>query len=362
MDRWLMLMIALWPAAAAVLGAAFGGEGERREARPRAREIGLSIGFLPSGPLGAITDVPGVTVGQVTIRRGDSIRTGVTAILPHARNLFREKVPGSVVVLNGFGKIVGTTQVAELGSIETPIVLTNTLAVPEAMAAVRDHVLAQGGNEDVLSVNPLVAEVNDGYLSDIRSLPVTREHVLEAIRSARGGPVETGAAGAGTGTRCLGFKGGIGSASRVAAGATVGVLALTNFGGTLSIPGKGSLPESGADPDRDGSCVFVVATDAALDSRQLRRLATRALGALAALGSSLSHGSGDYGIAFAVPPAGAPARIDADLDPLFRGALEAAEEAILDSMLRAETTTGRLGRTVEAIPIERVKALIGEKK
>src|SRR5216684_588891 len=296
--------------------------------RPRAREAGVIVGILPVGPHNAITDVPGVTVGYKTIIEGEKIRTGVTAILPHKGNLFREKVPGAVFVGNAFGKLAGSTQVTELGEIETPVLLTSTLSVPRVADAVLDYMLALPGNEDVQSINPVVGETNDGYLNDIRGRHVGREEVFGAIKNAKGGSVEEGAVGAGTGTVAFGFKGGIGTSSRrlpaSLGGYTVGVLVQTNFGGVLTIAGapvgqelgryylkqelergneirsptgsKGpGVPGSDAG---DGSVIIVIATDAPVDARNLRRMAARSMMGLARTGSAASNGSGDYAIAF----------------------------------------------------------------
>src|SRR5215471_1759366 len=300
--------------------------------RSRAREMGVRIGVLPTGPLNAITDVSGVLVGQTTIVRGDNIRTGVTAILAHGGNLFREKVPGAVFIGNAFGKLAGSTQVNELGEIETPILLTCTLCVPRAADALLDYMLALPGNEDVMSLNPLVGETNDGYLNDIRQRPISRDDVFAAIKSARGGPVEEGSVGAGTGTVAFGFKGGIGTSSRklpaTLGGYTVGVLVQTNFGGVLTIAGapvgqelgqyylRQELQQQGSGHDKaDGSCMIVVATDAPLDARNLKRLAARAWLGLARTGSSASNGSGDYAIAFSTAP---QVRIRSSEKPLTR--------------------------------------------
>ena len=287
--------------------------------RPRAREAGIKVGILPAGPLNAITDVNGVLVGHTTVIRGDNVRTGVTAILPHGGNLFREKVPGAVFVGNGFGKLAGSTQVNELGEIETPILLTSTLSVPRVADYLLDYMLALAGNEDVQSINPLVAETNDGYLNDIRSRPLTRDDVFAAIKGAKTGPVLEGSVGAGTGTVAFGFKGGIGTASRKLpaklGGYTVGVLVQTNFGGVLTINGapvgeeldryylreelnaaarQGETKET----DADGSIIIVIATDAPVDARNLNRLAARTMMGLARTGAAGSNGSGDYAIAF----------------------------------------------------------------
>ncbi|MHC4179770.1 MAG: DmpA family aminopeptidase [Planctomycetota bacterium] len=351
----------------------------RDSARPRARQIGIEIGILPPGPEDAITDVAGVLVGHHTLRSAAGVRTGVTAVVPHGGNLFQQKVPAAIVVGNGFGKLVGISQVDELGTLETPIVLTNTLSVFTAADAVIDYTLSQEGNQEVRSVNPVVGETNDGYLNDIRARRVRREHVLSAIRAARGGPVSEGSVGAGTGTRCLGFKGGIGTASRrvpgPAGGYTVGALVQSNFSGVLSVAGVPVGKELGnhflkdlAGPGQvdGGSCMIVLATDAPLDARQLKRLARRALLGLGAVGSPMAHGSGDYVIAFSthekvrVSHGGRPRAQsryvvpDEALSPLFQAAREATEEAVLNSLLRATTVTGNRGRKVEAIPIDRL--------
>ena len=357
--------------------------------RPRARDLGLAPGVFPPGPLDAITDVPGVRVGQTTIVAGDTVRTGVTAVLPHGKNLFQEKVPGAVFVGNAFGKLAGSTQVRELGTIETPIVLTNTLAVGTAVEAVVAFTLAQPGNEAVQSVNALVGETNDGWLDDVRSLPVQREHVVAAIRSATGGPVAEGSVGAGTGTQAFGWKGGIGASSRrlpeTYGGHTLGVLVQANFGGVLAMDGvpvgrelgryafgptdappAAPVPRGGA----GGSCMIVVATDAPLSPRDLERLAARAVFGLARTGSSYSNGSGDYAIAFSTAPElrrrhgeeslRARPEVPTDaLSPLFEAALEATEEAVLNALLRATTVTGS-GRTLEAIPIDGVRAVLAK--
>lgn len=357
-------------------------------ARPRASELGLKVGVLPPGPLDAITDVAGVEVGQTTIVRGDDIRTGVTAILPHPGNLYRDKVPGAIAVGNGYGKLTGVTQVDELGEIETPVLLTSTVAVPRVADALITYMLQLPGNEDVLSINPVVGETNDGYLNDIRGRHIGVDDVFAALKGAHGGPVEEGAVGAGTGTVAFGWKGGIGTASRHLptglGGYTVGVLVQTNFGGVLSIVGAPVGVElgqyylrdqaariPGVRDKADGSCMMVVATDAPLDARELKRLAARALLGMARTGSSASNGSGDYAIAFSTAP---QVRIHFDdkalnrhtevvttlsMSPLFEAAIEATEEAIYNSMLRATTTSGN-GHTVEALPVERVAAILKE--
>jgi D-aminopeptidase len=367
------------------------------QSRQRARDLGITPGVYPPGPLNAITDVDGVRVGHTTIVRGDDVRTGVTAIVPHGGNLFQEKVAGAVFVGNAFGKLAGSTQVNELGTIETPIVLTNTLSVGAAMDAVVRYTLAQPGNEQVRSVNALVGETNDGGLNDIRGLHVTREHVVDAIRNAKGGPVPEGAVGAGTGTVCYGWKGGIGTSSRTLDASTgsgrapagrtgsytVGVLAQTNFGGNLTIAGvpifKLLQPPSRRSADgrvigpmdpesADGSCMLVVATDAPCDARDLERLARRAIFGLARTGSAYSNGSGDFAIAFSTSPemrsrfneaAPHPRQVlpPDGMSSLFEAALEATEEAVYNSLFQATTITSRFG-TAEAIPIEKVRELL----
>jgi D-aminopeptidase len=356
--------------------------------RPRAAELGLKIGVLPPGPLDAITDVSGVEVGQTTIIRGENIRTGVTAILPHAGNLYHDKVPAGIFVGNGFGKLAGSTQVEEMGDIETPIVLTSTTSVPQVADAVISYMLALPGNEDVLSINPVVGETNDGYLNDIRGRHISPEDVLTAINTAKAGPVDEGAVGAGTGTVAFGWKGGIGTASRqlpVSLGRyTVGVLVQTNFGGVLTIAGasvgqelgqyylRKELQHTSEIKDKaDGSCMMVIATDAPMDSRNLKRLAARAWVGMGRTGSSASNGSGDYAIAFSTA---SQVRIHVDdksptrkvevvtndaMSPLFEAAIEATEEAIYNSMFKATTTTGN-GHTVEALPIEKTLKILRE--
>jgi D-aminopeptidase len=362
---------------AGIMGAAMTAQG-----RPRARDLGIAPGAGTPGTLNAITDVAGVRVGHTTIVEGNSVRTGVTAILPHGGNLFREKVAGAVFVGNAFGKLAGSTQVQELGTIETPIVLTNTLSVGTAIDAVVRWTIAQPGNDDVRSVNALVGETNDGGLNDIRGFHVTREHVQAAIASAKDGAIDEGAVGAGAGTVAFGWKGGIGTSSRRVAATgsgqagdwTVGVLVQTNYGGKLTIAGvpvwRELSPRTGAgaaDAAADGSCMIVVATDAPLDARDLERLAARAIFALARTGSTYSNGSGDFAIAFSTHPSlrvtggSAPqARTVLPTDgvsALFEAVLDATEEAIYNSLLKAvDTTSG--GRTVRALPIDRLQALL----
>lgn len=356
------------------------------DVRPRVSDVGLKVGVLPAGPFDAITDVAGVAVGSTTIIRGDDIRTGVTAVLPHSGNLYREKVPAAIFVGNGFGKLTGSTQVDEMGDIETPILLTSTASVSRVADAVISYMLSLPGNEDVLSINPVVGETNDGYLNDIRGRHIAADDVFAAIRNAKGGPVEEGAVGAGTGTVAFGWKGGIGTASRRMppnlGGYTVGVLVQTNFGGVLTIGGapvgqalgqyylRKELQQAGSGKDKaDGSCMIVVATDAPMDARNLKRLAARAWLGLARTGSSGSNGSGDYAIAFSTA---SQVRIRANdktlmrsvdvvtndaMSPLFLAAIEATEEAVYNSMLKATTMTGN-GHTVEALPIDRTVQIL----
>ncbi|HLM24020.1 MAG TPA: P1 family peptidase [Pyrinomonadaceae bacterium] len=353
--------------------------------RPRARELGINVGILPTGTLNAITDVPGVMVGHTTVVRGDNVRTGVTAILPHGGNLFQEKVPGAVFVGNGFGKLAGSTQVNELGEIETPVLLTSTLSVPRVADFVIDYMLALPGNDKVQSINPLVAETNDGYLNDIRGRHVSRDDVFAAIKGAKSGAVAEGSVGAGTGTVAFGFKGGIGTASRKLpqrlGGFTVGVLVQTNFGGVLTINGAPVGQELGRyylkdelteQTSPDGSIIIVIATDAPLDARNLGRLAARAIMGLARTGAAGSNGSGDYAIAFSTAadvriksadqtgrnvPRNLKTLANDATSPLFLAAIEATEEAIYNSLFRATTTTGR-GHTVEALPLDRTVEIL----
>ncbi len=357
------------------------------DARPRIRDLGVAPGVLPTGPLNAITDVTGVRVGHRTILRGDSVRTGVTAILPHGGDLFADKTPAAVYVGNGFGKAAGFLQVRELGNIETPIVLTNTLSVGRAIEAVVAWTLAQEGHQEVRSVNAVVGETNDGYLNDIRGMHVTSEDVVAAIVAARGGPVAEGSVGAGTGTSAFGWKGGIGTSSRrlpaSLGGYTAGVLVQSNFGGVLEIDGARVgealgrfsfrdhlTPEAttGKEADAgDGSCMIVVATDAPLSPRNLERLARRAVLGLARTGSFMSNGSGDFVIAFSTanlaPPTDGPRKIfdlpNSEMSPLFLAVVEAVEESVYNSITRATTVRGRDGHTREAIPIDRLRELLG---
>ena len=349
--------------------------------RRRIRQLGISPGVLPVGTWNAITDVSGVKVGHVTLIEGEDIRTGVTAILPHDGNLFQEKVPAGVIVGNGFGKLAGSTQVDELGEMETPILLTNTLSVPRAAEAVIDWTLAQKGNEDVRSVNPIVGETNDGILNDIRKMAVTKEHAIKAMEIASSGPVAEGCVGAGTGTVCFGWKGGIGTSSRVLpeklGGYTIGALVQTNFGGVLQIKGipigkhigQYYLKEDLEDVFADGSIMIVLTTDAPLSDRNLKRFARRALAGMAQTGASMSNGSGDYVLAFSTAQevrrtperrnnVWAYPEVPNDLvSPLFQAAIEATEEAIYNSLCMAETMSGFLGK-VTALPLDTLTQLI----
>ena len=341
------------------------------------RQWGFPTGIFATGPNNAITDVPGVTVGHVTLIEGDSVRTGVTAIVPHQGDIFRKKVPAAIHVGNGFGKLAGVTQVRELGNIETPVVLTNTLSVAAGIEGVVRYTLMQPGHEGVRSVNAVVGETNDGRLNDIRGMHVTPQMVIDAINNAHGGPVEQGNVGAGTGTICFGFKGGIGSSSRVLpqslGGYTVGVLAQTNYGGILEIDGvqvgqrlnkHDFIDHVKKVENLDGSCMMVVITDSPLDSRNLERLAKRAMMGLAKTGGIASNGSGDYVIAMSVAPGNL---IDADakaitstvlangeMSPLFAATIEATAEALWNSLFMAEPMTGRNGNHVDALPVGQV--------
>ena len=351
------------------------------QASKRVADLGIRIGVLPRGAWNAITDVPGVQVGHTTLVAGDSVRTGVTAILPHAGNLFQQKVPAAIFAGNGFGKLAGSTQVTELGNLETPVVLTNTLSVPAAMQAVVQYTLQQPGNGQVQSVNALVGETNDGYLNDIRGMHVTTAHVRQALDAARSGPVAEGNVGAGTGTVCFGWKGGIGTSSRTIpaslGGYTVGVLVQANFGGVLQVAGVpvGREMQKYYLSDRlnntpDGSCMIVVATNAPLDARNLERLAKRAFMGLAKTGGIASNGSGDYVIAFStdsslrIPHQPIGNTLNQTLlhndavSPLFMAAIEATEEAILNALFAAHDMKGRQGRKVEALPMYKVMEIL----
>ena len=384
MLRTAIVIAALVLAAAPLTASAQGAEAPR----PRARDLGVAPGIFRPGAHNAITDVAGVRVGQTTVVEGDSVRTGVTAILPHGGDLFRDRVPAALFVGNGFGKLLGVTQLRELGELETPILLTCTLCVWRAADGMVEWLLARPGMEQVRSINPVVGETNDGRLNAIRSRPVTADHVRRALESAASGPVAEGSVGAGTGTVAFGWKGGIGTSSRVLpaslGGWTVGVLVQSNFGGVLQVLGAPVGRELGrwafrdaVEAERgDGSIMIVVATDAPLSDRNLERLAARAIMGLARTGSSASNGSGDYVIAFSTaegvrrrlepaPAAAAPrTRSHASLDnddvsPLFQAVVEATEEAIYNSLFRATTVTGR-GGTAEAIPLEPLRAVLAK--
>lgn len=344
--------------------------------KPRARDLNIQVGILSPGKHNAITDVSQIKVGHKTIIKDDKVRTGVTAILPHSENVFQQKVTAAIYVANGFGKLIGSTQVEELGVIETPIVLTNTLSVFTAADALIDYTLSQAGNQNILSINPIVGETNDSFLNDIQARAVTKQDVLDAIANAHSGPVEEGTVGAGTGTICFGFKGGIGTASRVLprslGGYTVGALVQTNFGGILEINGapvgkelgkyylKNEVEQAG------GSCMIVLATDAPLTSRNLKRLAKRAILGLAKTGGFCANGSGDYVIAFSTHPSCRVLHQEKDrtriteelyndqMSPLFLAAVEATQEAIYNSLFKATSMKGFKGHEVQAIPIDRV--------
>jgi len=337
----------------------------------RARDYGIVVGVLPTGQNNAITDVAGVAVGHKTLIKGENVRTGVTIILPHAGNIFQKKVAAAIYVGNGFGKLVGSTQVEELGSLETPIALTNTLNAFLVADALIDYTLQQKGNENLRSINPFVGETNDGFLNDIQQRSVTKQDVFEAIADAKTGQVVEGSVGAGTGTICFGFKGGIGTSSRVLpesrGGFTIGVLVQTNFGGILEINGAPLGKELGKyymkdDLNPDGSCMIVLATDAPLSARNLKRLAKRAILGLAKTGGFCSNGSGDYVIAFSTHP---NCRIDGksrltedmnnnEMSPLFLAVVEATQEAIYNSLFKARTIKGRDNHEIQSIPIKKV--------
>jgi D-aminopeptidase len=370
-----------------VLASSVSAQSTSSNTRPRASDLGLKVGILPTGPLNAITDVAGIEVGHTTIINADNVRTGVTAILPHSGNLYRDKVPGAIFVGNGFGKLTGSTQVDEMGEIETPIVLTNTASVPRVADAVTTYILTLPGNENVLSVNPVIGETNDGYLNDIRGRHITPDDVFAAINKAKTGPVEEGNVGAGTGTVAFGWKGGIGTSSRKLpqnlGGYSVGVLVQTNFGGVLSIAGApvgqelgryylhNELQQDNGKDKADGSCMIIIATDAPIDARNLRRLATRAWLGMARTGSAASNGSGDYAIAFSTAPQlrihtseKSPTRhaellTNDAMSPLFLAVIEATEEAIYNSMFRATTMSGN-GHTVEGLPIDKTIEILKE--
>ncbi|MGY6745009.1 MAG: P1 family peptidase [Cecembia sp.] len=347
------------------------------KAQHRARDFGIEIGVMNTGHYNSITDVEGVKVGQVTKIIGDNIRTGVTAILPHEGNLFQEKVPAAVFVGNGFGKLAGSTQIEELGNLESPIVLTNTLNVASGIQGIITYTLSQAGNETVQSVNAVVGETNDGYLNDIRGQHVSIEDVIAAIQNAKSGLVEEGNVGAGTGTVSFGYKGGIGSSSRklpsTLGGYTVGVLVQSNFGGVLQIDGVpvgkllGQYSFKNQLESADGSCMIIVATDAPVDERNLKRMAQRAMMGLAKTGGIASNGSGDYVIAFStykknqIKHHEESLRLEQrtllrndDMSPLFLATIEATEEAIINSLFAAKAMTGKEGRTVQELPVAEV--------
>lgn len=375
--RWTWVILTLL--AAPVLGA-------QDAPRGRLRDFGITVGVVAPGPLNAITDVAGVQVGHCTVKVGSQVRTGVTAILPHPGNVFQDKVPAAVFVGNGHGKMTGIAQVEELGNLETPILLTNTLDVSIAADALVDHVLRLPGNEAVQSVNPVVGETHDGRLSTIRGRHLKREHVLAALADLKGGPVEEGAVGAGHGTVCFGWKGGIGTASRKLpaglGGYTVGVLVQSNFGGVLQVAGVPVGPKLGQYALRDqleksnGSCMIVLATDAPLLSRNLKRLGSRTMLGMARTGGIAANGSGDFAIAFSTHPKVRVAYRDTakgrtatyeevrndELNGLFLAAIEATEEAILNSLFMARTTTGADGATVQALPLDKVVPMVKGKE
>jgi len=355
------------------------------KAQQRARDFGIEIGVMNPGLHNSITDVKGVKVGQVTKIIGDNVRTGVTAILPHEGNLFQEKVPAAVFVGNGFGKLAGSTQIEELGNLESPIVLTNTLNVASGIQGIITYTLSQAGNEAVQSVNAVVGETNDGYLNDIRGQHISIEDVIAAIQNAKSGMVEEGNVGAGTGTVCFGYKGGIGSSSRklppTLGGYTVGVLVQSNFGGVLQIDGVpvgkllGQYSFKNQLESADGSCMIIVATDAPVDERNLKRMAQRAMLGLAKTGGIASNGSGDYVIAFSTYEKNRinhnekSLRLEQrtllrndDMSPLFLATIEATEEAIINSLFVAKTMIGKEGRTVQELPVEEVVQIMRNHK
>jgi len=348
--------------------------------KKRARDYGIEIGVLNTGVLNAITDVPGVKVGHQTLIKAENVRTGVTAILPHSGNIFQSKIPAAIYIGNGFGKLAGISQVKELGNLETPIILTNTLSVPMGIQGVVKYTLGLKGNENVQSVNAVVGETNDGYLNDIRGMHVIESDVITSIENAQSGPVKEGNVGAGTGTVAFGFKGGIGTSSRKlpksVGGYTVGVLVQTNFGGVLSINGApigkelNQYPFRNAIEKSDGSCMIVILTDAPLDARQLDRVAKRAMMGLARTGGIASNGSGDYVVAASTAESNrTPYQTKGKLDkgdvlrndamsPLFMATIEATEEAIINSLFAAETMVGRDEHSINALPLKRVLEIL----
>jgi D-aminopeptidase len=354
---------------------------EPKRSKPRARDLGIVPGTLAAGPLNAITDVTGVLVGHFTLIQGEDIRTGATAVLPHGGNPYQDRVPAGLAVANGFGKLLGSTQLVELGELETPIVLTNTLSVPQAANAIIDWTMALAGNEGVVSINPVVGETNDGRLNNIRRRALTAAMIRKGLETAHGGEPGEGALGAGTGTIAFGWKGGIGTSSRILptsfGGYTLGVLVQANFGGVLQITGipvgqqldqhraGKSLREQAA----DGSIMIVIATDAPLSDRNLTRLARRAFGGLARTGAAFSHGSGDYAIAFSTNEgvrrtsrrrralASYTELPNDQISQLFQATIEATEEAIYNALFQATTMTGHRGMVVEALPLDQVVAI-----
>ena len=371
MKRYSLLIIAI------VLGALMLTAQEHKTLR----QWGFPTGIFETGQYNAITDVPGVTVGHVTLIEGDSVRTGVTAIVPHQGDIFRQKVPAAIYVGNGFGKLAGVTQVRELGNIETPVILTNTLSVAAGMEGAIRYTLMQPGNERENSVNAIVGETNDGRLNDIRGMHVTPQTVIDAIRNAHGGPVEQGCVGAGTGTICFGFKGGIGTSSRVLpeslGGYTVGVLVQTNYGGILEIDGvqvgqrlqkHDFINHVRKTENVDGSCMMVVITDAPLDSRNLERVAKRAMMGMAKTGGIASNGSGDYVIALSVAPENlidsraktitSTVLANSEMSSIFAATIEATAEALWNSLFMADSMTGKGGYHVDALPVEQVLEML----
>ncbi len=368
----------------ALLGASLSASAQ--EKRGRARDFGVYTGILKIGKFNAITDVAGVKVGQTTVIKGDSVRTGVTAIIPHEGNIFQDKLPAAVFIGNGFGKSMGLSQIKELGNLETPILLTNTLNAPLVANALFDYVLALPGNENVKSINAMVGETNDGALNDIRGRHVNTEHVFNALKTAKSGPVAEGAIGAGTGTQALGFKGGIGTSSRVLpaskGGYTVGVLVQSNFGGVLQINGAPVgrelnnfyLMDKSKPYKADGSCMIIIATDAPLSDRNLERLAKRSYIAFGNVGGFSSNGSGDYSVAFSTyqknrVPYETKAKVrtiddlnNDDMSPLFLAVWEATEEALINSLFMAEDTKGKDGKVVKALPIQKTLEILKKYK
>jgi D-aminopeptidase len=352
--------------------------------RIRVRDLCITVGVYDPGPLNAITDVDGVLVGHKTIIRGDRVRTGVTAVVPDSGNLMQQKVPAAIFVGNGFGKLAGYTQVEELGTIEAPIILTNTLAVGTAIDAIIKYTLSQPGNEDITSVNAVIGETNDSRLSDIRGMHVTEDDVIDTINDSKPGPVDEGCVGAGTGTTSFGFKSGIGTASRIITldgpvQYTLGVLVQSNFGGLLEINGvpigrilreRDESPTAG--DESGGSCMIVVATDAPVTSRNLKRIAARTMHGLAKTGAYMSNGSGDYAIAFStayrIPHMSRVAYPVPDLlpndtmTPFFRAAIEATQEAVYNSLFVATSMSGYRNQTFYALPVDEVLRIFGDRE